>query len=406
MNFPSTPLSYAVEITFACNNACPGCANVLKANRHDVMEAWRQIFDMIAPPDQRNRYAELFRMTGGEPTLHPEFYQIIEYLDTFNVPHVLFTNGRWEQPDDIIELYGACHNFIGMLVSLHGSTASAHGAFVGGDESSFAETCANIRRAAEAGLEVFTNTVLTRHNCGQIEEILALSQQFGAGYAVFNRYLGDIHPIDPTEVQLRQAVRLIEQLQKEGIACHVGDCIPPCFEPNTSLGSNGGIEHCAISPTGDVRPENLTTCVFGNLFEQSIEDIWQSEYAHWYRSQIPDRCLECVELPRCRGGARSVMIEYGLEGDRLMKEPIREAEVETLEFNPQWRPVPFFTVRPQPFGYLLARLNWSVPVTHDARPLIDAIDGYHTLSQLQEQFGDGTLEFLAHLYREDCIGFE
>jgi radical SAM protein with 4Fe4S-binding SPASM domain len=406
MYFPSAPISYAVEITFACNNFCPGCANVLEANRNEILHEWEVLFDKFAPPENRRKYAELIRITGGEPTLHKEFRQIIEYVDTFGIPHATFTNGRWENPSAIIEIFKQCDNFVGLLVSLHGNTALTHNAFVGGDETSFEETCTNIQRAAESGIEIFTNTVLTKYNWDQIEEIIALSQRLGADYAVFNRYFGKPHPIEPTEDQLRQATCFIETLHNEGIPCRLGDCIPPCFERNSSLGSTGGIEHCAISPKGFVRPDNLTSYIFGNIFEQSIEEIWQSEKAQWYRSQLPEKCLECIELPRCRGGARSVTVEYGLEGDHLMKEPIQEVTPETLKLDPDWIPVPYFTVREEPFGYLLCRVNWSVPVSHTAKSIVDAINGQNTLGQLQRQFGDEAFHLVGYLYREDCIGFE
>ncbi len=380
MNFPSTPISYAVEITYECNNFCPGCANVLSFNRNEVLHDWKSLFDRIAPFEDCRKYAELIRITGGEPTLHKEYLQIIQYVDTFGIPHATFTNGLWTEPDKFISLFQNCNNFIGLLVSLHGSTAEVHQTFIESCETAFEETCANIQQTADAGIEVFTNTVLTKYNCEQIEEIIALSQELGAGYAVFNRYLGKPHPFDPTEDQLRQAIQLIEKLHSEGVTCRIGDCVPPCFVKNSSLGSNGGVEHCIISPKGFVRPDNLTSYTFGNLFEQSIEEIWQSEKAQWYREQVPEPCLECVELPRCRGGCRSVTIEYGLEGDRLMKDPIREAPVETIELNPEWKPVPYFTVREESFGYLLCRYDWSVPVTRDAKLLVDAIDGEHTLA--------------------------
>ncbi len=406
MYFPSAPISYAVEITFECNNFCPGCANVLEPNRGEILYDWKTLFDRIAPPGDRRKYAELIRITGGEPTLHKEFRQIIEYVDTFGIPHATFTNGRWAHPDEIIGVFQKCNNFVGLLISLHGSTAPAHKAFVGGVETSFEETCANIQRATDSGFEVFTNTVLTKYSCEQIEDIIALSQKLGTNHAVFNRYLGKAHPVEPTEKQLRRAILLIEKLEGEGVSCHIGDCVPPCFVKNSSVGSNGGIEHCAISPEGFVRPDNLTSYVFGNFFEQSIEEIWQSDRAQWYRNQVPENCLECIELSRCRGGCRSVTIEYGLEGDRLMQAPIREAPSETIELNPEWKVIPYFTIREEPFGYLLARYNWSVPVTHDAKALVDAINGENTLAQLQHQFGGEALNFVGHLYREGCIGFE
>jgi radical SAM protein with 4Fe4S-binding SPASM domain len=406
MYFPSTALSYGIELTYECNNACSDCANIWEPQRNKRLQEWKILFDKIAPPENRNKYAELIRITGGEPTLHPEFCEIIEYLDTFGVCHAIFTNGRWTKPDAIIDTFRRCDNFIGLLVSLQGSTAFVHHAFTGSEERGFEETCVSIQRAADAGLEVFTNTVLTKYSCEQIEEIIELSRKLGAEYAVFNRYLGKANPIEPAEEQLRQAIRLIEQLQSEGVSCRIGNCVPPCFTENSSSGANAGIEHCVISPEGLVRPDNLTSFTFGNLFEQSIEEIWRSDKAQWYRSQIPEKCLKCVELPRCRGGARSVAIEHGLEGDRLMKEPIRESQPETLEFDPEWKPIPYFMIREESFGYLLYRYDWSVPVTNDAKPLLDALSGENTLAELHNQFGDAGLELIGHLYKEGCIEFK
>lgn len=406
MYFPTTPFSYEIEITFACRNHCCGCANVWTNHRHETLHNWRALFDIIAPPGNRKKYAELIRITGGEPTLHPEFGKIIAYIDTFDIPHATFTSARWENPAEVIDVFKNCRNLIGLLVSLHGSSAFAHNAFVNSEKTAFEETCENIQKATKAGIEVFTNTVLTKYSCEQIEDIIALSQKLGAGYAVFNRFLGAENPIEPSEEQFRKAVILIEQLASEGVPCRIGNCVPQCFVRNSTEGSNAGIEHCAISPKGLVRPDNLTSYVFGNIFEQSIEEIWGAEKAEWFRNQIPEDCLKCLELNRCRGGNRSVTIEHDFEKDRLMKEPITNAEPETIELDPSWKPVPFFNIREEKFGYLLARYNWSIPVTKEAKLIIDSINGENTLLDIQEEFGIGAIELIGHLYKEDFVGFK
>lgn len=406
MIHPSTPLSFTVELTFACNNFCSGCANVWESRRNEALRNWQELFDQIAPLANRQKYAQLLRISGGEPTLHKEFQQIIRYIDSFDIAHSLFTTGRWQHPDEIVNLYRNCKNFIGMLVSLHGSNRVAHDAFVESVDWAFEETCENIRFAARAGLEVFTNTVLTKFSCEQVEEIITLSQSLGARYAVFNRFLGGGHPLNPTDRQLKKAISLIEKLQKQGTPCRLGNCVPPCFIKNSSDGANGGFESCAISPRGWVRPDNLTSYVFGNIFEQTIEDIWESPRAQWYRDQIPLACLQCAEVNRCRGGAKSVTIEHNLQKDFLMTKPIQRAKPAKVVLADDWKPIPYFRVREERFGYLVARYNWSVPVTSDAKPILDAIDGENTLAELHERFGDSAMEFIGQLYEEKCIGFE
>jgi len=405
MFFPSAPISYAVEITFACNNACSGCSNIWKARHDQSLQNWKALLDRIAPPEDRGKYAELIRITGGEPSLHPEFRQIIEYLDSLGIAHALFSSGRWKNPDEVIRTYLKCENFIGMLISLHGSTNSAHNAFVQVSQA-FDETCEAVRRASESGLDVFTNSVLTKHSCGQIEDIISLSQELGAGCAVFNRFLAGEHPLHPSETQLCEAVLLIEKLQSEGVSCQIGNCIPRCFAENSSEGANAGIEHCAVSPAGLVRPDNLAACVLGNIFEQPIEDIWISEQAQQYRARIPKPCFECAEFSRCRGGEKSLSSEYGFEKDPLMREAVKKTGQDTIVLDPKLRPVPYFKVRKEAFGYLLTRYNWSVPISSGAKPIVDAINGKTTLEELRRRFGDDVPDFVGYLYQEKFVGFE
>ncbi|MCI5134264.1 MAG: radical SAM protein [Candidatus Electrothrix sp. AW2] len=405
MLFPSTPLSYAVELTYACNNSCTGCANVWGTRRQQILTPWRELFDRITPPEQPDKYAELIRLTGGEPTLHPEFTKIVNHVDSLGIAHVLFTNGRWSDSASIIDLYQGQKNCLGMLVSLHGSSAAAHNTLVG-DKKAFAETCANIRQAAAGGIEVFTNTILSKDSCEQVKDIIRLSEELGAEYAVFNRFLGGDNPHHPTRDQLRNAVLQIEDLHSQGVSCRIGNCVPKCFAPNSTEGSNAGIEHCAISPEGLVRPDNLTSTVFGNIFKQSITEIWLSKQAQEYRQQIAPACLDCTELSRCRGGDRSVALEQARKKDPLMTEPICDVKPKTVHLDPSWKPIARFRIREESFGYLVTRYNWSIPVAFTAKPILDAVNGKKTLADIQEQFGDEGLDLIGRLYQEDCLIFK
>lgn len=401
--FPSAPISYTVELTHNCANQCPGCANAWKYSINETSN-WKTLFDRIAPPKNRSKFVELIRLSGGEPTLHSQFYEIIQYIDTFSIPHALFTSARWKNPEEIILHYQKLNNFVGMLISLHGSTASTHNAFIGNHSDGFKETCSNIKKASAAGLDVFTNTVLTKHACGEVQNIIHLSQSLGASYAVFNRFLSkENHPIQPSDSQLHETVLLIEDLHKKGTNCRIGNCIPKCFVENSSEGANAGIEHCSISPDGWVRPDNLTRFAFGNIFDQPIEDIWRSESANLYRRQINELCLDCVEISRCRGGEKSLAIEYSLENDHLMREPIYQNLKDPIILDPQAKIFPNFKVKNERFGYLLTRYNWSVPVSSDAKPLIDEILNRPTISSFYAQYGDDALNLIIQLYKEGCV---
>ena len=95
---------------------------------------------------------------------------------------------------------------------MHGANAPTHNLFVESVERAFTETCRNIEIATSAGIDVFTNTVLTKYHCEQIEEIIQLAKNLGARFSAFNHYLGKPHQLEPTEQQLRKAIAHIETL--------------------------------------------------------------------------------------------------------------------------------------------------------------------------------------------------
>ncbi len=79
--YASWPAIYALELTATCNNHCQGCSNIYATDRAlppmsaSTWEAWLATF---APEAVR------IRLTGGEPTLHPEFFRILQAATAFD----------------------------------------------------------------------------------------------------------------------------------------------------------------------------------------------------------------------------------------------------------------------------------------------------------------------------------
>jgi radical SAM protein with 4Fe4S-binding SPASM domain len=320
------PYLFTLELTTLCNNHCSGCANIevplhrqLKQSQHTIyMKNWKEIVDKIMTETQGK---VIFRLSGGEPTLHPDFLNIVKYIDTLNVPHALLTTGKWSKigSQKLIKTYRDCKNVIGFLISLHGANSYTHNTFVESTEKGYEETVNNIRLASQNGICVYTNTVITNQNCNQIEEIVLLSQKLEAKYSVFNRFVAQQHSLLPTESQLLNSIQIIADLKSKGHNCRVGNNIPSCFYPLTNFPKVSGYELCHVSPTGNIRPDNLTTYNFGNIFEQDILTIWQSNQAQIYRDSIPTDCLQCAALSSCRGGVKSIYFLTNQDRDTLMK---------------------------------------------------------------------------------------
>lgn len=399
----SVPILYSLELTSACNNHCLGCGNVFAHNcTPEPLSAtrWGEILTSLRPHIHR------LKLTGGEPTLHPEFEAIVTTLRELDISFALFTNARWRDPARLIAFLQTAPQCSGLLVSLHGATAASHDAFTR-VPGSFAETRANIRRTVAAGLNVTSSTVITRHNWHEVRDIASLSQELGANHAVFNRYLGEPLPqVEPSDAQLHQAVETIETLRREGDRVKFGNCIPQCFHPSSSTGCLAGIAYCTVDPWGNVRPCNHAPLICGNLLEQSIEEIWHGEAMRRWREMIAEQCWHCLELSRCHGGCRAVALIQGAEKDSLMRAPILEKEPapsEELILYEGAHPVGRYALRVEDFGYVLVRGNHIMPVVAAAGPVLDACDGQMSLVQLQERFGQEALDFVGLLARKGLV---
>lgn len=106
-----------IAITNYCNLKCPYCfAEDLK---HDTpknmsLEEYQRILDFL-----KNTKDERVGIIGGEPTLHPQFKEILnltlEHCKKYEVPCILFTNGLYLAP--YISQLAEMANYITILIN-------------------------------------------------------------------------------------------------------------------------------------------------------------------------------------------------------------------------------------------------------------------------------------------------
>ncbi len=315
---PATPISVVyLELTPTCNNACSGCSNVFERDTGDAplpAEDWARLFEKFAP------YRPRLRLTGGEPTLHPEFDQVVRRVEAMGFPFTVFSNARWPNSDQMIEMLTSASGLECLLISLHGANAASHEAFTG-VTGSFQETINNARKASTAGLSVTTSTVITRHNYAGIAELLALSSDLGASHAVFNRYIGAPLPgLEASADELRAAVQEVER--QKAISGNgwvkFGTPIPHCFTPNSSNGCMAGFAHVTIDPWGNVRPCPHTPIVTGNLLRQALDSILVDDRMVAWRQQYLAQCQTCSTRDGCLAGCLVMAMARGKRRDPLI----------------------------------------------------------------------------------------
>ena len=348
----SAPVLYALEITPVCNNRCDGCLNVFapraRSQKDNLLPPldlvqWSSLLEKLAPHTQR------FKLTGGEPTLHPQFAEIFQHIDRLGVEFVVFTNGRWADPAGLLDLLAGARWLKGILVSLHGAHQRSHDAFTD-VVGSFQETIGNIERATGRGIQVTISTVLTRHNLSEIEALTDFAARLGAHHIVFNRYLGPITSSDmPAPQDLAAATQRINEIRRQGRSVKFGNCIPQCFIPNESSGCLAGVAYCAIDPWGNMRPCTHSSLIAGNVLTQSLEEVWSSCAMTTFRKSVPPDCHHCEAFSTCHGGCRAAG-----EPDPLISshKVIPVAFQPPLSLHPGSHPVGGFRVRREDWGSL------------------------------------------------------
>jgi radical SAM protein with 4Fe4S-binding SPASM domain len=346
------------------------------------------------------------RLTGGEPTLYPQFDKILSEIAAFDLHFTLFTNALWSDPSEIIQSLKNLATCNGLLVSLHGSDGSAHEAFTQ-VTGSFEQVTTNIQRATKAGLKVVTSTVITRQNYQQIESIASLSRKLGANHATFSRFLGrEVPSIEPNQVELKEAIQQVELLRMRGQPLKFGDCIPQCFTTSSARGCLAGVAYCSIDPWGNMRPCTQADINCGNLLEISLEEAWTAQAMQYWRSLVPPVCEhDCAAFSQCHGGCRATSLVRGLRQDPLMKKTLSSDELpkpQSVDLYEGLRPVVKARVREEPFGYVLLGPTLAL-ITPTGKTLLDKCNGKITLKQIRMEYGQDGLEMVVDLWRKGNI---
>jgi len=324
------PVISYLELTHQCNNSCLGCwygQSNRGTSRRKILTAhqWEIIFSKLAGPIQR------LQITGGEPTLHPEFAEIINLIEQLAIPYVIFTNALWSDPPRLMTFLEQKKHFNGFLISLHGANAPTHEAFTG-QPGSFETTIQNIQLATQIGFSVFTSTVLFQDNFTQLLKIQGLAESLGARYSVYNRFVGSAtEPGVLNKTDLKQAIDQIEMMRLAGMTTRFGNCIPQCFYPSSAAGCFAGSAFISIDASGNVKPCNHAFIHCGNLLTDSLFEVWDSANMQRWRNLVPAQCQDCAEFSNCHGGCRAVGC-YGTSGQDTL---IVENEVHKTSRNPK-----------------------------------------------------------------------
>ncbi len=340
---PDTLRMVAWEVTRSCNLACVHCRASAQCGPYqgelDTARC-KQIIDEIAAFS-----TPVVILTGGEPLLRPDIFEIAAYGNQKGLRMVMATNGTLVTEEIARRLLEV--GIRRVSISIDGLDAESHDAFrkVPG---SFDRAMAGIEAMKKAGLEFQINTTITKKNIGQIKEIFALAVRLGA--AAHHIFL--LVPTGRGKEMADQAIppaayeETLNWFYEESLRSPIqlkATCAPHYFrifhqrkgvaQPATqeqsrqgalhamTRGCMGGSSFCFISHTGQVQPCGYLELDCGQVKEKNFAEVWHNSAIFKNLRDLNlygGKCGQCEFIKVC-GGCRARA--YEITGDYLAEEP-------------------------------------------------------------------------------------
>ena len=317
----AAPICLTWELTYACNLACRHCLS--SSGRRDPRE--------LSTAECKAVIGELERMQvfyvnigGGEPTVRPDFWELVDYATEHHVGVKFSTNGVKITPEVARRL--AASDYVDVQISLDGATADVNDAVRGA--GSYATALTAMRNLAAAGFAGFKiSVVVTRHNAGQLDAFKALADRFGAQLRLTRlrpsgRGADVWDELHPTSQQQRD---LYDWLVARGEQVLTGDSFFHLAAFGESLpGLNlcgAGRVVCLINPVGDVYA--CPFAIHDNFLAGNVRGpggfaaVWQRAplFAELRQPQSGGACTSCSAYDACRGGCMAAKFFTGLPLD-------------------------------------------------------------------------------------------
>ena len=305
--------SFVFEVTERCNHDCPHCYNCWK-NPVDYPTGelpTDQTLDMLGRMlDQTG--ASLVSLTGGEPFLRDDIYEIVDFLADRGVTINMICNGSLVTEESIACMAGKISIYELPLLSvereIHDRLSGRTGAF---DDVTMA--IADLKAASERVVCVF---VATKLNLPAWEETAELAIALGADGIMFNRFNPggrggrNIELLQATPAELTEAMDAADRMSEEyeiSISCSIA--MPPCLFDHTRYekltfgfcAAGTDRAYYTLDPLGNVRPCNHSTTIIGNIRETNFWDMVDSAAMKDFFDARPEFCGGCKLADVCLG---------------------------------------------------------------------------------------------------------
>jgi MoaA/NifB/PqqE/SkfB family radical SAM enzyme len=278
----AAPLYVAWQITNECNLAClhcieesgPGKAFKDELGRDEVLGVIDQLMEHEVP---------YLSFSGGEPMVHPHFFEMVERVTARGSQLKIETNGHYLSPENCARLKDL--EVKAVQVSLDGATSATFGRMrIRGE---FDKTVEGIRNLAKAGVAIEINFSPAAFNIHEAARIVDFAHELGAFsfYSGRTMFTGNAvkawRHLAVTDAQYEEYFATLHAKQRE----YKGRMRVNFHEAGLLEELRYRLHHPAalliVLPNGLVKLINALPFICGDLRRESLSDVWSNFRRAW-----------------------------------------------------------------------------------------------------------------------------
>ena len=308
------PLVLSWNVTLRCNLKCSHCyINAKESKLPDELstDAAKMLIHQIIEVSR-----PLLILSGGEPLLRDDIYEIIRYGADRGLRMGMGSNGMLIDNEVAGKLKDA--GMWTVAISLDSSIPERHDEFRG-VKSCWEHAVNAIKALKKAGIETQVNCTVTQENYDEVDDIMALAESLGVEnfhlfFLVPTGRGTDIEDITPQmyEDMIRSTLAKTTKYKLNVKPSCAPQFMRVAKEQGVDMsrwvrGCMAGLYYCRIYPSGEVTPCPYMPVSLGNIRERSFKDIWfNSEVFKALRDfdQLKGKCGACEYRDVC-GGCRA-----------------------------------------------------------------------------------------------------
>jgi MoaA/NifB/PqqE/SkfB family radical SAM enzyme len=290
------PLFIAWQINSECNLGCMHCCEDAGGSLPDQMDR-RQIFDFCQQIVQAG--IPYVAISGGEPLLHPYFFDVCEFIRNHNISLKIETNGEFIDEETAKRL--ASLRLRSIQISLDGATAAVHERLRLRGNWDKAVTACKLLLKERVNTEIVF--VPTKFNIHQIGPLIDLAYSLG----VYGVYTGKIMRIGraaknwdtlcPSDEEYERFFAVLNEKVTDYDGKMKVYYYPYDVIEELKYRQGSPAASLLVLPNGKVKLIGPLPFICGDLKKESLQRIWENYKKAWEEPRVIEFIQRLIANP-------------------------------------------------------------------------------------------------------------